>query len=183
MSFLEKLKKIGIKIPAKDPVRQGEPEKDKITGKHLIKKRMPELKGKKIKVKPEEKKSPLINKTKEKKENWFEPEGQLLVDVYQNNGELVIQSVIAGTKPEDLNIFIENDIVLIKGNRQKPEKDKGKRNYFYKECYWGVFSREIILPVEVDASRIKATMEEGILTLRIPKIEREKKRKIVIKNK
>ncbi|GAH21149.1 unnamed protein product, partial [marine sediment metagenome] len=55
-------------------------------------------------------------------------------------------------------------------------------NYFAQECYWGPFSREVILPVEVDPSRVEAAMKEGILTIRIPKILREKKRKISIKS-
>ena len=68
----------------------------------------------------------------------------------------------------------------IKGAREKPIEESST-NYFYQECYWGPFSREIILPCEVDPSRVEATMKEGILTIRIPKIEREKKRKILVK--
>ncbi|MBZ9578313.1 Hsp20/alpha crystallin family protein [Patescibacteria group bacterium] len=119
-------------------------------------------------------------KTEKSEEKWFKSEGQLAIDVYQNEKELVIQSTIAGIKPEDLDIFIEGDRVSIKGKREKPIEE-GERNYFYQECYWGAFSREIILPVEVDPSRAEASFKEGILTIRIPKIEREKKRKIEVK--
>jgi len=119
-------------------------------------------------------------KTEKSEEKWFKSEGQLAIDVYQNEKELVIQSTIAGIKPEDLDIFIEGDKVSIKGKREKPIEE-GERNYFYQECYWGAFSREIILPVEVDPSRTEASFKEGILTIRIPKIEREKKRKIEVK--
>lgn len=121
-----------------------------------------------------------IEKSEEPKEKWFTLEGQLAIDVYQTEGELIIQSAIAGIKPEDLDIAIEGDKVTIKGKREKPT-EKGERNYFYQECYWGSFSREIILPVEIDPSRAEATFKEGILTIRMPKIEREKKRKIEIK--
>ena len=107
-------------------------------------------------------------------------EGQLTVDVYQTDGEIVIQSAIAGIKPEDLDISVENDVVAIRGKREKQVEEKGQ-NYFYQECYWGRFSREIILPAEVDNSKAKATMKNGILTIKIPKIEGEKKKKIEVK--
>jgi len=119
-------------------------------------------------------------KTEKPEEKWFKSEGQLAIDVYQTEKELLIQSTIAGIRPEDLDIFIEGDKVSIKGKREKPIEE-GERNYFYQECYWGAFSREIILPVEVDPSRAEASFKEGILTIRIPKIEREKKRKIAVK--
>lgn len=115
-----------------------------------------------------------------KESRWFEPEGELTVDVYQTDEEIVIQSAIAGVEPGDLDITIENDLVTISGIREKPP-EKEKRNYFHQECYWGRFSREIILPVEVDNSRVQATIKNGILTIGIPKIERERKRKIIIK--
>ncbi|MBU0476826.1 Hsp20/alpha crystallin family protein [Patescibacteria group bacterium] len=116
----------------------------------------------------------------EDRKKWFEAEGQLIIDVYQMNGELIIQSAIAGVRPENLDISIERDMVLIKGNRSRPEETNGG-NYFFKECYWGPFSRQIILPVETDNSRAKATMKEGILTIRIPEIERKKRNKIIVK--
>lgn len=106
---------------------------------------------------------------------WLESEGQLVVDVYQTNGEIVIQSAIAGVKPQELEISVENDVVTIKGERKKT-MEKEEKNYFYQECYWGRFSREIILPAEVDASRTEAAIKDGILTIRIPKIEKEKKK-------
>lgn len=138
-----------------------------------------------VKIKEEFSKSePEIQKEKgekkTKEEKWFEPEGQLVVDVYQTEKELVIMSAIAGVKAEDLNISGQGDIVIIKGKREIPVEDK-ERNYFYQECYWGPFSKEIILPVEADISRAEASMTEGVLTIRIPKIERKKEKKIIIK--
>jgi HSP20 family protein len=118
---------------------------------------------------------------KEEKKKWFEPEGQLAIDVYQTKNELVIQSAIAGVKSENLDISMEGDVIIIKGRREKVSEEEG--NYFTKECYWGPFSREIILPVEVDPGRIEATMKEGILTIRIPKILRERRKKIIVKGK
>jgi len=131
----------------------------------------------KKKRKPKEKKIEIKKQLKEK--NWFGPEGQLTVDVYQTDKEIIIQSAIAGIEPEDLDITIENDLVIIMGNRERKFTEE-KKNYFYQECYWGRFSREIILPAEVDSSRAKATMEKGVLTIRIPKINRTKKRKVTV---
>ena len=109
----------------------------------------------------------------------FEPEGQLTIDVYQTENDLVIQSAIAGVKPESLDIVIERDMITIKGSREKPLEENG--DYFSQECFWGSFSREVILPAEVDPERVEASMRDGILTIRIPKILREKKRKIAVK--
>lgn len=115
------------------------------------------------------------------KESWFDPEGELAVDVYQTEKELVIQSAIAGVGCENLDITIEKDHVAIRGARKNPA-DQGA-DYFYKECYWGRFAREIILPEEVDNSRAEAVMKNGVLIIRMPKIEREKKRKLSVKAK
>ncbi len=138
-----------------------------------------ESKTKKIKIEKEKSKTEEKNEI-EKSKAWFEPEGQLAVDVFQTDGEIIIQSAVAGIKPEELDISIENDVVTIRGSRGKTFEEEGT-NYFYQECYWGRFSREIILPAEVDPSRAEAAMKNGILTIRIPKIEKEKKRKIDIK--
>ena len=105
-------------------------------------------------------------------------EGQLAIDVYQTEGDLVVQSAIAGVRPENLDIVLEKDILSIKGLREKPFNEEG--DYFSQECYWGPFSREIILPAEVNPNQAKAQMKEGVLTIRIPKILREKKRKVVV---
>jgi HSP20 family protein len=112
-------------------------------------------------------------------ESLTPPAGELAVDLYQTEDELVIRSAIAGVKPEKLDILIEQDVITISGKREEPE-EKGKIDYFTRECYFGPFSRKIISPVEIDASRAKAVMKDGILVIRIPKIQREKKIKIEV---
>jgi HSP20 family protein len=109
-----------------------------------------------------------------------EPEGQLAIDLYQTEDEIVVRSAIAGIKPEDLDISIEGDMVAIRGIREKPNEDEEK-SYLYQECYWGPFSRELILSEEIDSARATAEMKEGILTIRIPRIQRQKKRKISVR--
>ena len=135
--------------------------------------------GIEIPIEEEKKKEEKIE-IKEKKERWPEPEGELAVDMYQTENELVILSAIAGVKPEDLNLYLEGEVIFIEGERKKPIDEKG--DYFLQECYWGKFSRKIVLPVEINPEKISATFKDGILTIRIQKISKERKRKIPIKS-
>jgi len=106
-------------------------------------------------------------------------EGQLAIDVYETEDDIVVQSTIGGIKAEDLDISIEDDMVTIRGSRENKIEKEGKK-YFYQECYWGAFMRKLILPEEVDASKSKAVIKEGILTLSMPKIHRKTKKKITV---
>ncbi|OGZ35483.1 MAG: hypothetical protein A2815_00545 [Candidatus Portnoybacteria bacterium RIFCSPHIGHO2_01_FULL_40_12b] len=150
-----------------------------------IKKEKPVQKDYPIMKKSEINKKEVKIPTKEEmpeKEDWpVESEGQLTVDVYQTPNEIVIKSTIAGVKPENIDINITNDMVTIKGRREKDEEVKSE-NYYYQECYWGPFSRSIILPVDVEADRAGASMKNGILTLKLPKVEKVKTKKILVKS-
>ncbi len=115
-------------------------------------------------------------------DNWFEPEGELAVDVYQTEKDVVIQSAIAGVRPEELDITVEDDMVTIRGIRKNPDEQEQKQ-YFHEECFWGPFSRQIFLPEEVDAKNAAAAMKDGVLTLRLPKTLREKTKKVKIAKK
>jgi len=110
-----------------------------------------------------------------------EEEGRLSVDVYQTEESIIIKSAIAGVEPEDLDIAINNDMLTIRGQRQLNHEEHGA-DYLYRECYWGTFSRSIILPEEVDANSIDATIKNGILTVTLPKIAVKNKKKIKIKD-
>ncbi len=195
-SFLEKLKKgMGVEELEEKTAKKTEDslivkqEEEKKPKKEVVVEKIIETKSKskkasvklktKKKIQIEEKPEPAPVLAKEEKEKWPQPEGQLAIDVYQNDLELVIQSAIAGVKPENIDISIDDDVITIKGARKKLSDEQG--DYFYQECYWGVFSRQIISPVEIDSGRVDASLKEGVLTIRIPKILRSKKRKIVIK--
>jgi len=117
--------------------------------------------------------------SKKRETNWLEPEGQLAIDVYQTENELVVVSAIAGIKAADIDILLEKDILSIQGERRKPAQENG--DYFFQECFWGRFARQIILPVEVDPNWVDAKLKDGVLIIRMPKIMRDKKRKISIK--
>ena len=108
----------------------------------------------------------------------LETDGQLTVDIYQTSSDLIIQSAVAGVELKDLDISIDKDLILIKGKRNRPNQEKG--DYFCKECYWGTFSRKIILPVEVNRDKIQATLNKGILTIKIPKKIKEEKKRIIV---
>ena len=115
--------------------------------------------------------------------NWMEEgneEGQLTVDVHQTANDIIIQTMVAGVDPDDLDITITRDMVTIRGTRKK-EGHVSDENYFYKELYWGSFSRTILLPQEIDPDGAEATEKNGLLTLKLPKIDKEKKKHVRVK--
>ena len=126
------------------------------------------------------KNSSLSFEEEKEEEDVLSGEGQLMVDVYQTPTEIVIKSTVAGVNPEDIDISIVNDMITIKGRRVLDENIKNE-DYFFQECYWGSFSRSIILPMEIDSDRISATLKNGILTIRLPKIDKNRVKKIRIK--
>jgi len=97
-----------------------------------------------------------------------EYEGQLSVDVYHNDKEIVVRSTMAGVKPGDLNIIVANDLLTIRGKRDA-EPSINPSDYLYRECYWGGFSRTLVLPQDVKTEKIKATLKNGLLTIVLPK--------------
>ncbi len=109
-----------------------------------------------------------------------EMEGQLTVDVYQDKDNIVVQSTVAGVEPDDLEINITNESITIHGRRERKEAIEEK-DYFYQECFWGRFSRSIILPAEVDSERSVASLKNGVLTVKMPKLERRKAKKLKVK--
>lgn len=107
-------------------------------------------------------------------------EGQLTIDVYQTDTEVVIKSTIAGVKPEDLDVTINNDMVTIKGER-KNEEAVNAENYYYQECYWGNFSRSVVLPIDIISDKAEASLKNGILTIRLPKADTTKTKRIQVR--
>jgi len=107
-------------------------------------------------------------------------EGQLTIDVYQTENDIIVKSTIAGVKPEDLDVSISNDMLTIHGERRQ-EEEISEKNYYYQECYWGGFSRSVILPVDVLADKIEASMKNGILTIKMPKADNSRSKKIQVR--
>lgn len=110
-----------------------------------------------------------------------EPEGQLSVDVYQTDYDLLIIAPVAGTSADQLNISITDDVITIKGRRDMPQRDQLKEAESYiEECFWGPFSRSIVLPTAVDTNHVEAHFKNNVLSIRIPKTERIRTRVIKI---
>jgi len=118
--------------------------------------------------------------TEEEETFSSDAEGQLTIDVYQTENEIVIKSTIAGVKPEDLDVSINNDMVTIRGER-KNEEIVSSENYYYQECYWGGFSRSVVLPVEILSEKSEASLKNGILTIRLPKADTTKIKKLQVR--
>jgi HSP20 family protein len=110
----------------------------------------------------------------------LEAEGQLTIDVYQTPDEIVVQSTMAGVDPADVEIDATNESLTIRGERHR-NSTVTDTDYYYQECFWGKFSREVILPQEVDPDKATSTLKNGVLTVHLPKIHRDRARKISVK--
>ncbi len=113
--------------------------------------------------------------------NSDDEEGQLAVDVHQDESEIIVRSFIAGVKPENLDIVITREMVTVKGRRERPEEVSTK-DYFIQELYWGAFSRTIMLPQEIDADGAEAVERHGLLTIRLPKLDKHKTKSVRVKS-
>ncbi|MEK7504923.1 MAG: Hsp20/alpha crystallin family protein [Patescibacteria group bacterium] len=118
-----------------------------------------------------------------KNQTWIKEsneEGELAVDVYQTPNAIVVKTMIAGVRLEDLNVTITREMVTIKGKRDE-EPGISNDDYFQQELYWGSFSRTILLPAEVEAEDAEATESHGLLTIVLPKIDKEKTKRLKIR--
>ena len=107
-------------------------------------------------------------------------EGTLTVDVYQDDDFLVVEATVAGVSPESMEVNVTNEAVAIRGERRRDKKIE-EEDFYYQELFWGVFSRTVILPSEVDPERSEAIFRNGILTIRMPLMERRKAKKINVR--
>jgi HSP20 family molecular chaperone IbpA len=115
--------------------------------------------------------------------SWSEEEekdGELTVDVYQTPEMIIIKTMIAGVRPEDLDISITRDMVTIRGRREE-EKTVRDEDYFARELYWGTFSRTITLPSEIDVDEAEAVEKHGLLILKLPKLDKKRQSKLKVK--
>jgi len=139
----------------------------------------------KIEIEQDQTDAELLAKEEEQKTEWLGgdyDEGQLSIDVFQTPDSIIVKSTIAGVKPGDIDISINNDMLTIRGKRESQEKI-AEDNYLIKECYWGGFSRSIILPVEVEAENVEASLDNGVLTVKLPKAKSAKQISIKVREK
>jgi HSP20 family molecular chaperone IbpA len=136
---------------------------------------------------PEDKEMDLFESDDEeipKKLGWKDDDevsGELSVDVYETPTNIIIKTIIAGVKKEDLDISLSRDMISIKGSRVS-ENNVDEGDYFHKELYWGGFARTILLPQEIDIEKAEAFEDKGLLTLKLPKIDKGRQAKIRVKS-
>lgn len=117
------------------------------------------------------------------KSNIFEEsdeEAQLTVDVYHTPSEIIIKTMVAGVKPDDLDVLIARDSVTIRGKRSEDRTVSGDE-YFHRELYWGSFARTIALPEEIDVDAAEAVERYGMLILHLPKLDKNRQTKLRVK--
>jgi HSP20 family protein len=124
-----------------------------------------------------------LNIEEEPKDNWISnapEEGELSVDVYQNQNEIIIKTMVAGVRPEDLDVSISRDMVTVKGKRES-EKMVADDDYFHKELYWGTFSRTVVLPQEIDVDAAEAVEKHGLLIIKLPKLDKNRSTRLKVR--
>jgi len=110
-----------------------------------------------------------------------EGEGQLTVDVYQTPTDIIVKTMVAGVRPEDLDVSITRDMITIRGKREE-EKNISGEDFFHKELYWGSFSRTILLPQEVEIEEAEAVEKHGLLIIKLPKLDKDRQARLKVKN-
>lgn len=115
-------------------------------------------------------------------QDWLsqaQTEGNLAVDIYQTQNDIVVKAPVAGVNESDIDITVQPEQISIRGER-KEEREVAEDNYHTRECYWGAFSRTVSFPVEGDPEGARATFKNGILTVRIPKSKKNQSVKLKI---
>jgi HSP20 family protein len=104
------------------------------------------------------------------------------LDIYQTANEVVVKATLPGVKAEDITIDITGETLSIKG-QTKAEQEVKQEDYLYQERRYGAFSRSVVLPGGLKTDKAEATMDDGVLTLTIPKTEEVKPKAIKVKPK
>jgi HSP20 family protein len=110
-----------------------------------------------------------------------EAEGELAIDVYQTPTHIIIKAMIAGVRPDDLDVSITRDMVTIRGKRERHAEGTAGE-FFFQELYWGSFARTIVLPQEVEIEEAEATEKHGLLVIRLPKLDKGRQAKLKVKS-
>lgn len=109
-----------------------------------------------------------------------EEEAQLTVDVYHTPSEIIIKTMVAGVKPDDLDVLITRDSITIRGKRSE-DRTVSSDEYFHRELYWGSFARTVTLPEEIDVDGAEAVERYGMLILHLPKLDKNRQTKLRVK--
>ncbi len=132
----------------------------------------------------EEAETKVAKKAPSETSSWVDEEtdrdAELTVDVYQTSEMIVVKAMIAGVRPEDLEVSITRDMVTIRGTREE-ERVAHDDDYFARELYWGSFSRSISLPEEIDVDEAEAVEKHGLLIIKLPKLDKKRQSRLKVK--
>ena len=115
-------------------------------------------------------------------DQWDEAEavaGQLAVDVYETKEKLIVKGRVAGVNKSELDVSISDNTLTVRGTLSAGTEE-GVENYFLQECYWGEFSRSIVLPVPVKEDEIEAVLKDGVLSISFSKVKQDTVKKIQV---
>jgi HSP20 family protein len=112
-----------------------------------------------------------FSQSREEDISWQETreEGKLSIDVLQTLDEVIVLATMAGTRPEDVSLHLQDDLLTIRGERNFPVEENVE--FSCQECYWGKFSRSIVLPVDVKEETVRAEYRNGVLSIRFQKAQ------------
>lgn len=113
-------------------------------------------------------------------EDFPQQEGELPIDMYRTGDNIVIRALVAGVEPDDLDIAITRDTVTIRGTRDE-HQEAPDEDYQFRELYWGGFSRTIVLPEEIMIDEATAKEKHGLLTIILPKVDKDRSTKLRVK--
>lgn len=114
-------------------------------------------------------------------EDEEDEDGELPIDLYQTDDELIVHAFVAGVKPDELQISITRDTLTVKGKRQASATIDDD-DYHVRELYWGSFSRTVTLPAEVEPEEAEAVEKHGLIIIKLPKIDKQKRASIRVKS-
>jgi HSP20 family protein len=102
------------------------------------------------------------------------------VDIYEDGGDVVVKAELPGIKKDDLDVTLTDDAITISGEKRKEEKIQ-KKGYYKWERSYGSFCRTFSLPAEIHVDKVKSTFKDGVLEVRISKIEKAKSKEVKVK--
>lgn len=108
-------------------------------------------------------------------------DGELPVDMYQTDDEIIVRAIVAGVDPNDLEISITRDMVTVRGTRDEYQEARDDE-YFHRELFWGSFSRTLLLPEEVAIDESEAKEKHGMLEIRMPKLDKHRSTQLRVKS-
>ena len=123
--------------------------------------------------------APVVTTTTTAEEEYDTVPGQLAVDVYETEEKLVVKARTAGVNKNDLDVSIADGVLTISGTLSSGD-DTAATQWHVQECYWGEFSRTLVLPVAVKEDAVEAVLKDGVLAISFDKVKQEQAKKIQI---